>query len=103
MFRLAVRSYSSSVRRLAEATNQASGAGFILNFSTPHAAVVVNKTVYRVNLPGEDGEYGVTGGISPLISQLKPGVVSVIHVAGVRLYFYFYFYFYPLDYDWKIY
>ena len=33
-------------------------------------------------LPGESGEYAVTAGHSPVISQLKPGVVTVIHTGG---------------------
>jgi F0F1-type ATP synthase epsilon subunit len=37
-------------------------------------------------LPGEGGEYGVTAGHSPIISQLKPGVVSVIHT-GVTFFY----------------
>lgn len=36
----------------------------------------------KVLLPGESGEYGVTVGHSPVISQLKPGVVTVIHTNG---------------------
>lgn len=33
-------------------------------------------------LPGSAGEYGVTAGHSPLISQLEPGVISV-YLSGV--------------------
>jgi hypothetical protein len=50
-----------------------------LNLSTPHENIYQGKTVDKVLLPGESGEYGVTVGHSPIISQLKPGVVSVIH------------------------
>ncbi len=50
-----------------------------LNLSTPHENIYSGKTVDKVLLPGENGEYGVTVGHSPIISQLKPGVVSVIH------------------------
>ncbi len=50
-----------------------------LNLSTPHENIYMEKTVDKVLLPGENGEYGVTVGHSPIISQLKPGVVSVIH------------------------
>lgn len=59
---------------VAEGSNQ-----LVLNFTTPHAPVYFKKAVGMVILPGEAGEYGVTAGHSPIISELKPGVVSVIH------------------------
>jgi F0F1-type ATP synthase epsilon subunit len=34
-----------------------------------------------VKIPGMDGEYGVTAGHTPIISQLKPGVVAIMHEA----------------------
>lgn len=30
-------------------------------------------------IPGSEGEYGVTAGHSPIVAELKPGVVQVIH------------------------
>ena len=36
----------------------------------------------KVILPGEDGEFGVTAGHSPMISQLQPGLVTVVHTSG---------------------
>ena len=64
-----------------------------LNLSTPHENIYQGKTVDKVLLPGESGEYGVTVGHSPIISQLKPGVVSVIHteVRTARRFRYFSF------------
>lgn len=59
--------------------NAASATVMTLNLSTPHENIYSEKTVDKVLLPGENGEYGVTVGHSPIISQLKPGVVSVIH------------------------
>jgi F0F1-type ATP synthase epsilon subunit len=53
-----------------------------LNFSTPHTPIHVKKTVSQVILPGGNGEYGVTAGHSPIISELKPGIVTVIHTGG---------------------
>ena len=58
----------------------ASASALILNFTSPHTTLYSNKVVDLVVLPGEGGEYGVTKGHSPIISQLKPGVVSVHHV-----------------------
>lgn len=84
MFKLAIkRAYSLTARRFAEASSTPSN-NLVLNFCTPHMSVFNNKIVNMVILPGESGEYGVTVGHSPLISQLKPGVVSVIH-SGVRI------------------
>lgn len=54
-----------------------------LNFVTPHASVYKGKQIDKLTLPGEMGEYGITVGHSPIISQLRPGVVSVQHI-GVR-------------------
>ena len=82
MFRQVVkRAYTLSAKRLAEPA-AATNSSLVLNFCTPAAPVYNNKVVNMIMLPGESGEYGVTVGHSPLISQLKPGVVSVIH-AGV--------------------
>eukprot|EP00607_Mallomonas_marina_P001501 CAMPEP_0182427686 /NCGR_PEP_ID=MMETSP1167-20130531/18984_1 /TAXON_ID=2988 /ORGANISM="Mallomonas Sp, Strain CCMP3275" /LENGTH=120 /DNA_ID=CAMNT_0024610109 /DNA_START=188 /DNA_END=550 /DNA_ORIENTATION=- len=38
--------------------------------------------VDKVVVPGESGEYGITVGHSPIISQLQPGVVTVFHLSG---------------------
>jgi F-type H+-transporting ATPase subunit delta len=84
MLRASRRLYSSSVVRMA-APAATTGASLVLNLCTPHTAIYTKKSIDKVILPGETGEYGVTIGHSPLISQLKPGVVSVIHV-GVRKY-----------------
>lgn len=77
------RGYSTSVRRMAEAAAPMASSNVVINFNTPHAPVYSNKQVQSIVLPGEDGEYGVTAGHAPLISQLKPGVVAITH-AGVR-------------------
>lgn len=79
---IAVRQYTvTSPAQAAAAPETASQ--LTLNFSTPHTPVYTKKTVDKVVLPGAAGEYGVTAGHSPIISELKPGVVSVIHL-GVR-------------------
>ncbi|CAN0122685.1 unnamed protein product, partial [Ectocarpus fasciculatus] len=36
----------------------------------------------QVIIPGSAGEYGVTAGHSPIVAELKPGVVQVVHEAG---------------------
>ena len=80
------RAYSSSSRVMAESAAAATGAQMKVNFCTPHAAVYKDKAVEQVVLPGAAGVFGVTMGHSPIISQLEPGVVTVIHV-GVGFYF----------------
>ena len=86
MFRVVIsssrRGYSTTVRRMAEAAPTTAAANVVFNLNTPHAPIMVNKTIQSVVLPGETGEYGITAGHSPLISQLKPGVVAITH-AGV--------------------
>lgn len=74
------RLYSSTSRRLAAPTGAATSLS--LNFSMPHESIYVKKEVDKVILPGEDGEFGVTAGHSPMISQLAPGLVTVVHTSG---------------------
>ena len=40
------------------------------------------QTVDRVIIPGAEGVYGVTAGHTPIVSQLKPGVVEIVHEAA---------------------
>ena len=69
-------------RWFAESSTAAPATALTLNLCTPHQALIKGKVVDKVLLPGETGEYGVTVGHSPLISQLKPGLVTVIHTGG---------------------
>lgn len=39
------------------------------------------QPVDRVIIPGVDGEYGVTAGHTPIVSELKPGIVKIVHQA----------------------
>lgn len=77
--RVSVRSFHASARSLKDAPAAATAAGLTINFCTPHAPIYKNKAVEKVMLPGEIGEYGITAGHSPLISQLKAGIVTVQH------------------------
>jgi hypothetical protein len=70
------------VRSFAAPAEAAGSSQLQLNFSTPHTPIHVKKSVSQVLLPGSDGEYGVTAGHSPIISELKPGIVTVIHTGG---------------------
>ena len=80
IFRVLSRSYTASAPAFKEAVATPGTLSLTLNFCTPHAPIFRNKKVEKVMLPGEIGEYGITAGHSPLISQLKAGVVTVQHV-----------------------
>mmetsp|Transcript_12270 Transcript_12270/g.26837 ORF Transcript_12270/g.26837 Transcript_12270/m.26837 type:complete len:171 (-) Transcript_12270:130-642(-) len=53
-----------------------------INFNLPSESIYSGKTVQSVVIPGAAGEYGVTANHSPIISELKPGVVSITHTDG---------------------
>lgn len=82
------RAYSSSRFALAAPAAGGSAPVLKLNLVTPHNSIYVNKIVDTAVLPGENGEYSVNAGITPVISQLKPGVVQVNHT-DVRKCFFF--------------
>ena len=58
------------------------GAGPDAELCLPHARGVAGKSVEQVIVPGAEGEYGVTAGHSPIASQLKPGVLQILHGSG---------------------
>jgi F-type H+-transporting ATPase subunit delta len=53
-----------------------------LSFAVPHRAIYENKKVDIVTVPGVAGDFGVLAEHVPVISQLRPGVVSIIHEQG---------------------
>lgn len=85
-FQRAVSVATVARRGFAAPAAATAAAQLVLNFTTPHAPVYAKKTVEVVSIPGAAGEYGVTAGHSPIISELKPGVVTVVHT-GVRAVF----------------
>jgi F-type H+-transporting ATPase subunit epsilon len=54
----------------------------ILNLACPHQVVHKGKQVGLVVLPGVIGEFGVTAGHTPIISELRSGVVSIYNNVG---------------------
>ena len=50
-----------------------------LDFSMPHESIYAKTEVDMVIIPGTAGEYGVTAGHTPVIAELKPGVVQIYH------------------------
>ena len=50
-----------------------------LNFTSPTASVYTDTAVDLVIIPGVSGDYGVTAGHTPTISELRPGTVEIFH------------------------
>lgn len=48
-----------------------------LNFATPSEPLFDAEEIDLVQIPGITGEYGITAGHTPIISELKPGVVAI--------------------------
>lgn len=57
--------------------NAAEGTKVNLNLATPTETFYANTAVDLVTIPGLVGEYGVTASHTPIISQMKPGVIAV--------------------------
>lgn len=53
-----------------------------LNFCLPQETIYNGASVHSVILPGMGGEYGITANHVPYVSQLKPGVVKILHEEG---------------------
>lgn len=81
--RLASRAVHTSARLSAAAEGAAASTAtkVTLNLATPYQAFFEAAEVDLVQIPGVEGEYGVTARHTPVISQLKPGVIKV-HVDG---------------------
>ena len=79
------RTASTLLRRSAArymSTEAAPATTMTLNFVLPHEAVYKGAAVDSVIIPAIDGEYGVTVDHVPTVSQLKPGVLQIIHQDG---------------------
>lgn len=63
-------------------SSEASSGKITLNFSLPHETVYDGAEVAQVIIPGSEGEYGVTANHVPYVSQLKAGVLQIIHEDG---------------------
>lgn len=74
------RLHTSAVRMAEEASASGAAATKVnLNLASPSASFYENTPVDLVVIPGLVGEYGVTAGHTPLIAQMKPGVIQVHH------------------------
>ena len=55
-----------------------------LNFTSPGASIYTDTAVDLVIIPGVSGDYGVTAGHTPTISELRPGTVGNLSQSGRR-------------------
>lgn len=78
------RTASTILRRSAARcmSTEAVSTAMTLNFSLPHETIYDGATVASVIIPGAEGEYGVTVDHVPTVSQLKPGVLQILHDDG---------------------
>ena len=60
-----------------------------LNFNLPHETIYSDAKVSQVIVPGAAGEYGVTADHVPVVAQLKPGVLQIIHEGSSEVEKYF--------------
>jgi ATP synthase, Delta/Epsilon chain, beta-sandwich domain len=73
------RAYSASCR--ASFAEELDGPKHLtVNFCTPHESIFVKKQVEKVTVPGEGGDVGLTFGHSPIICQLKPGLLTFSYI-----------------------
>mmetsp|Transcript_19673 Transcript_19673/g.25346 ORF Transcript_19673/g.25346 Transcript_19673/m.25346 type:complete len:165 (+) Transcript_19673:107-601(+) len=79
------RASTQLIRRVATRTMSSEVAApstITLNFALPHETIYSAAAVHRVIIPGVEGEYGVGPGHVPVVAQLKPGVLQVLHEEG---------------------
>ena len=60
-------------------STEASSGSMTLNFSLPHETIYSEAKVSQVIVPGAAGEYGITADHVPIVAQLKPGVLQIMH------------------------
>ncbi|KAG9408238.1 ATP synthase subunit delta, mitochondrial [Aphanomyces cochlioides] len=69
--------HSTAIRAAADQAAAGAATKVTLNLNTPHESFYKGAQVDLVQIPGLVGEYGITAGHTPIISQLKPGVIAV--------------------------
>eukprot|EP01147_Barroeca_monosierra_P010923 gene10923-2997_t len=72
----AMRTSMSTVRRMY--ATEAAANTLRLTLTSPGGSFFNEEGVVQVNVPGSDGEFGVLPNHVPVITTLKPGVVSVL-------------------------
>lgn len=70
---------SRRVSRCMSSAAEASDGSMTLNFNLPHETIYSEAKVSQVIVPGAAGEYGITADHVPIVAQLKPGVLQIMH------------------------
>mmetsp|Transcript_22809 Transcript_22809/g.29553 ORF Transcript_22809/g.29553 Transcript_22809/m.29553 type:complete len:167 (+) Transcript_22809:55-555(+) len=68
----------ASKSRFLSTVAEADGKKMLFSLTAPHASICFQEPVDLVQLPGANGEYGVTVGHSPLAEQLNSGIVTIV-------------------------
>lgn len=71
------RNQRQNMVRIASRTFADDAAAINLNFAMPHGVLYENEQVELVRLTSCAGEYGITAGHTPNVSQLAPGLALV--------------------------
>jgi len=81
MMNVAVRRAALAAPKIARRamSSEALSASMTLNFNLPHESIYSGAKVSQVIVPGAAGEYGVTADHVPVVAQLKPGILQIIH------------------------
>ena len=72
------RTANPLLRRSLSTTEEASS-GLTLNFNLPSETIYAGAKVEQVIVPGAAGEFGITADHVPVVAQLKPGVMQILH------------------------
>jgi len=85
------RAVTSSLLRRTFSSAEASSAstGMTFNFNLPSETIYANAKVDQVIVPGAAGEYGITADHVPVVAQLKPGVLQILHEGSSEVEKYF--------------
>lgn len=70
---------NSLLRRSLSTAPEAAATGMTLNFNLPSETIYAGAKVTQVIVPGAAGEYGITADHVPVVAQLKPGVMQILH------------------------
>lgn len=72
-------SRSNTILRRSLSSSEEGASGMTLNFNLPSETVYAGAKVEQVIVPGAAGEFGITADHVPVVAQLKPGVMQILH------------------------
>jgi len=80
-----VRANTHNWKRFYAEERVATAGAVTLTIATPNTVVIQDLAVDAVILPGLEGEFEVDPNLVPLISELRPGVITVFKKGGEKL------------------